>query len=197
MSENEHYFIPDKDNGALFVRELARAPRSSNPQLTMKRYNSKRYQEYRSQDFINDCLHTAEEINAGRTYVPGSDAQSQVTGGAKLFGNDHKTNIELAQKHAVDEKAAPGLGEAYVIVNKKWLQKVGKYPYHAAAVVAVDGDDRVTLEVCATDEDAVMRDTTGTYNMYETKSSSGKTFHSHWKGEFAGADPATLVIKPK
>ena len=70
-------------------------------------------------------------------------------------------------------------------------------PYHAAAVVAVDGSDRVTLEVFATEETPTSRTLSGKYEIYSVAVGSGDTFHSHWQNNFFGADSVTTVIEPR
>ena len=146
-------------------------------------------------------MHTAEEIGADKKLQPGK-VQSKVHGKRKQgksvpFGESDDDNIEAAEAYALDDRAAPKVGQAYVIVNKEWPGGV-KYPYHAAGVVAVDGKDRVTLEVCAGSQDAKSRNTYGKYSMYTTGSGAGDKFHSHWVDSFFDEDEsATVVIEPK
>ena len=201
LSENGNYFIPNSWGAELvYVATTAQAPRSSSTHLGQKTANSKTYQGYVSNQFIKDCLHTAEEINAGRDLKKDANVYSKVAGTSEAFGDTDEGNITLASSHGRDDDtAAPNLGQAYVIINKKWLQETGNYPYHAAAVVAVDGNDRITLEVFANDRRASRRNTRGKYDMYTTGSGGGKKFHSHWKSshEYFSDDSATLVIEPK
>ncbi|APU16184.1 MULTISPECIES: hypothetical protein [Actinoalloteichus] len=61
-----------------------------------------------------------------------------------------RQNIDAARSFAGprDDAAAPGLGEGFLIISTKMADEVtfDFFPYHAAAVVGVDGNDRVTLE---------------------------------------------------
>jgi hypothetical protein len=205
LSEGGDYFIPGSSGKLIYAATTAAAPRNSDADKAAPiAANSKNYQGYVSKKFFKDCLHTAEEIINRKDLTPHVDVYSKVSGTSEEFGNTDADNIRLATSHARDDKADPGLGHAYVIVNKKWLTKSGQkrkrskvlYPYHAAAVVAVDGKDRVTLEVCATGADAKLRDTDGEYSMYTT-TGTGKTFHTHWQDEYFGSDSATVVIEPK
>jgi hypothetical protein len=196
LSENENYFIPASYRSDLvYAATTAAAPRSSNKYLGEKAARTKTYQGYVSKKFFKDCLHTAEEINKHDEMKTGG-VQSKVSGTSSAFGASDPENIRLATAHASDDAAAPAVGQAYVIVNKKW-PKGPEYPYHAAAVVATDGNDRVTLEVFAGTRDASRRNTYGKYSMYATGGGSGNKFHSHWKGSIFGADSATVVIESK
>jgi hypothetical protein len=157
-------------------------------------------------------LHTAEEVNEGGGELEFKNSlRSRVVGTKKnfgLFGKDIKSNIRLARSHhkKFDAAADPEVGQAYVIVNKKWKGRgrkdptLGKYPFHAAGVVARDGKDRITLEVFAGEDEAEQRDIDGKYSMYEAgvTATPGRTFHEAHSstGDFA-AGPYTLVIKPK
>lgn len=202
LSENSNYFIPNSSAAVVYAETSAKAPLNSKKDGGPIAANSTTYQGYVSKKFLRDCLHTAEEIINQKKLKPGVDVYSKVAGTSEPFGDEHADNIRLAQTYAADNKAAPGLGQAYVIVNKNWVTPSAKkrkrvdYPYHAAGVVAVDGTDRITLEVCATGQDAKARDTDGEYYMYST-TGSGDTFHSHWQKTYFGKDSATLVIERK
>lgn len=72
-----------------------------------------------------------------------------------------------------------------------------QYPYHAAAVVAIDGTDIVTLEVFARGTDARQNDrsASGRFEMY---SATGATsFHSvrSTNKTFVGTNPVTMVLR--
>lgn len=196
LSENENYFVPASFAGDLiYAATTATAPRRSNKYQGEKAARTRRYQGYTSMKFLKDCLHTAEEINKNDELKTGG-VQSKVSGTTEAFGASDAANITAASSYASDDAAAPAVGQAYVIVNKKW-PKGPKYPYHAAAVVATDGNDRVTLEVFAGTSDASARNTYGKYSMYATGGGSGDKFHSYWKDNFFGADSATVVIESK
>ena len=201
LSQNGNYFIPNKPGQVIYADIDAPIPHNSVRYELVKRYDERRYQGYISQPFLQDCLHTAEEIthrirrgNPRLEFNPARVVRSRVVTGGD-FGDNDADNVRLATTHAADDAAAPGLGQAYVIVNKKWPQGV-EYPYHAAAVVAVDGTDRVTLEVFASGRDAKHRNVHGMYRMYST-GDAGEKFHSYWKGQKFGDDSGTVVIEPK
>ena len=196
LSENENYFVPESYGGqVVYAATTAAAPTSSNKYQGKVAARSKSYQGWVSKKFLKDCLHTAEEINADKELKKGG-VQSKVSGTASAFGDSDAENIRLATAHASDDAAAPNVGQAYVIVNKKWPGGAG-YPYHAAAVAATDGNDRVTLEVFAGTTDASRRSTYGTYSMYTTGGGSGDKFHTYWKDNYFKADVATVVIESK
>jgi len=196
LTENENYFIPDSYGGKLvYAATTASAPSSSDKYQGKVAARSRSYQGYKSKKFLKDCLHTAEEINAGKELKSGG-VQSKVSGTTSAFGDSDSENIKLATAHALNDAAAPNVGQAYVIVNQKWSGGAG-CPYHAAAVVASDGNDRVTLEVFAGTTDAKRRSTVGTYSMYTTGGGSGDKFHTYWKDNFFKADVATVVIESK
>lgn len=201
LSQNGNYFIPKKPGQIIYADTQAAVPQSSVRYGLVKRWNERRYQGYISDPFLQDCLHTAEEIihrvrqgNPRLEFKPARVVRSRVVTGEDFGGRD-EDNVSLATTRAVNDAAAPGLGQAYVIVNKNWPQGV-EYPYHAAAVVAIDGTDRVTLEVFAGGRDAKNRNVQGTYRMYST-GDVGEKFHSYWKGQKFGDDSGTLVIEPK
>jgi hypothetical protein len=98
---------------------------------------------------LQDCLHAAEEIINGRQ-LQENGVHSMVPSINRPFGVGDRENVEAAtaaggvQGAAVDIHADPGVGQAFVVVNLRLA--AGSYPYHAAAVVAADGNDRITLE---------------------------------------------------
>ena len=212
LSQNGNYFIPGQAGKAVYVANTATGPRDSKEDkgtgpITA---NGKTYYKWESRNFVRDCLHTAEEIINQTNLAPHADVYSKVSGTTSDFGNSDEENIALAESdRASDAKASPGLGQAYVIVNKSWLEKpkkkrgrkrpppqLVKSPYHAAAVVAVDGNDRITLEVFANTQDAKDYDTKGDYRMYTT-GADGETFHSFWQRTYFKSKSATLVIERK
>lgn len=203
MSANQNYFIPDDFGGqVIYATSQPRASviynKSTAPQVT---YNSKTYDSYvswsfsKTGKFVKDCLHTAEEINAGKELKPGN-VTSKVAGTSVAFGEDDKSNIQLAKRCAVDDAAAPTVGQAYAIVNTAW-PKGATSPYHAAAVVAVDGDDRITVEVFASMSDGRRTEQHPPFAMYSTGSGTLPKFHSHWVAQYFKTNANTIVIEPK
>jgi hypothetical protein len=202
LSENGNYFLT-AGSDVLYVAKTATAPRNSARKTTLSNCTNgtKEYEAYVSEKFFKDCLHTAEEIiNAkkleDKSGGPASGDFSKVSSTGTAFGASDAENITAAKNAQLDDAANPGLGNAYVIVNTKWTTGGGATsPYHAAAVVAVDGNDRITLEVFANTQDAKARNTAGVYGMYATGSGSGSKFHSFWQKQYFGKDSITTVIE--
>jgi hypothetical protein len=159
------------------------------------------YREYAPiRKFLADCLHTAEEIMLGQPQHVGKGVRgvrSRLAETGELFGSTDPENVAAADALAkklpakANEGASPAPGQAYAIVE---TGKIGKYPFHAAAVVALDGNDRVTTEVFARNVDAEKPDTAGTFGVYSVSDAS-QSFHSAWSGVFN--KPVTVVIEPK
>jgi hypothetical protein len=195
ISENDMYFVPN-DGSRVYVKEGAAAPVASaaaarRASTTIK---SKTYQGYDSANFLKDCLHTAEEIINGRQLQPGA-IYSKVKATGANFGESDPKNITRANDSTLNDAAAPGSSEAYVIVNTLWgTNDKDAYPYHAAAVVAADGKDRITLEVFASNRDARDRNVKGAYKMYTTEGAVA-TFHGVWKAYFKNATVTTVIVK--
>ncbi|GAA2963634.1 hypothetical protein LV75_004804 [Actinokineospora diospyrosa] len=68
-------------------------------------------------------------------------------------------------------------------------------PYHAAAVVARDGQDCITLEVFATEADEPVKGSPAAKGY--TVGDAALSFHGHWQtAYFGGTGPITVVIQP-
>jgi hypothetical protein len=193
LSENGNYFV---GGGNLYVKKGATAPHYCiGPTDTLV----KDYGKYEGKSsFLKDCLHTAEEIMGGKTFrydIPATRSQSRETN--DNIGDSDPKNILAAQAVSnsyagkTNENADPGVGEGYLIVETGNVQA---YPYHAAGVVAVDGADRVTLEMFAGVKEANddERKYPGKFNMY---SASPNSFHEAFEKVFD--NPITIVIKAK
>lgn len=97
-------------------------------------------------------------------------------------------------RHARNEAADPQVGQAFVIValkpgNREMSQ------FHAAAVVAGDGDDCVTLEAFAGATEQLER---AAARMY-TVNGGADSFHGYWTGDekyYEGVSATTVVIRP-
>ncbi|NPD22730.1 hypothetical protein [Corallococcus exiguus] len=186
MSENGNYFIPDDWGGQVIFATAA--PLNSvvfrKQGLNDTLFSSKTYVPYVSTTFIKDCLHTAEEIMHQSLFDPKEGAtRSKSVENGSAFGNSKLENVLVAQSllkgRGSNDNAAPLAGQAYVIVNMKWDTE-GTSPYHAAGVVAVDGGDRITLEVFASTRTSYARKEAGCYRMYKTSGVDGHTFHGAW-----------------
>ena len=204
LSEGKKFFIPDNNGKIIWATEVPLYSKDAG-QGSID-YQSRTYTAYEPKtSFLKDCLHTAEEIMAGAKLKTGSVRSSAADHGGR-FGNSDEDNKKIAQEIldsddiAHDQAAAPNPGQAYVILNMDFPDSsTVTYPYHAAAVAAQDGGDRVTIEVFASTTDAKNRDTTGDYQMYRGPDAQskagrkGKSFHSTWKGSFDNS--VTFVIE--
>jgi hypothetical protein len=162
-----------------------------------KMFGGRLYTEHEPRmEFLRDCLHTAEEIMAQRE-LELNVTRSQVVGSeGGLFGQTRKLNIANARLVPPEERnagATPGRGQAYVIVE---TGKIKEYPYHAAAVIAEDGDDRVTIEVEAEAQHARQdeRHERGRFEIYSV-TDPDQSFHTQHSPEYTR--PITVVIEPR
>ncbi|MCX4678572.1 DUF4157 domain-containing protein [Streptomyces sp. NBC_01433] len=194
ISENGNYILEGKfdypnddnlDHTRIWCRTGARPPVHSkcDRKVTVLKYNGKNYKAYVGEPlFLADCLHSAEEVTRGKTLQQGKD-YSCVKGTAKnakpaLFGVSDKDNVKKAKEYGAADRgsgACPDLREAFCIVETRYKKEGGEevpdndsgFPYHAAAVVAIDGKDRITLEGIASTEDAVAgMGEEGVYDIY-------------------------------
>jgi hypothetical protein len=216
VSDNGLYQLREDANGdcrSLHVGAGADAPRRC------RSAGGNQAAQYRlyvpSTDLFQDCLHTAEEIMADRSFEnasggPDWSERSIAVSSRRPVGRSHEVNVDLALDQRsvatgntggrrrslrlagpVNEAVAPDVGQAFFIVN---LAGTGRYPYHAAAVVAKDGDDRITLEVAAGSVNASARQADiGEFRIYSV-SQQGNSFHDRWNGLFT--DSVTIAIEP-
>jgi hypothetical protein len=203
LSQNGHYMVEPK-SGSMWVHKTAPKPLSCKA-TGATHPASADYEEYApSMGFLNDCLHTAEEIVHGKELAQGGDyTKTALTGAA--FGDSKTKNIKAAKDYEtaasglggrapVNDGASPSPGQAFVIVDTKPATNASGYPYHAAGVIARDGDDAVTMEMFASDEDAMdtdRGDAPPAFEMY----GPGATFHSTWSSVYA--QPITIVIEKR
>ncbi|MFB6627053.1 DUF4157 domain-containing protein [Streptomyces sp. NPDC056374] len=174
------------------------------------------YTEYEPESaFLADCSHTAEEIMHRKRLQMGQDA-SRISGGAVFGGEGHNGNVREALAYARRRGAGngeerPNPGEAFSIIETTWdmhdadhedasPSNASGWPYHVAAVVAVDGDDRITIEQTAGSSDAVQNQGyEGIIDIYTSGSLAGgaalpASFHGRHGGAFSqGAVTVTLA----
>ncbi|MFB7391699.1 DUF4157 domain-containing protein [Streptomyces sp. NPDC056191] len=174
------------------------------------------YTEYEPESaFLADCSHTAEEIMHRKRLQMGQDA-SRISGGAVFGGEGHNGNVREAREYARRRGAGngeerPNPGEAFSIIETMWdmhdadhedasPSNASGWPYHVAAVVAVDGDDRITIEQTAGSSDAVQNQGyEGIIDIYTSGSLAGgaalpASFHGRHGGAFSqGAVTVTLA----
>ena len=153
-----------------------------------------------SEKFIADCLHTAEEIMSDKILETGH-IKSQTKDKKTKFGESKDENWSAANLEAQkNENANPSVGEAYAIVADK-PRALGQIEcqYHAAAVVAKDGNDRITLEVFG-EPNGGERNSEAKYSIYTTDVSNlSETFHGRWCSTFEAKgeqDPITIALCP-
>jgi len=176
--------------------------------------NGQPYLEYQVRRWIlADCLHTAEEIMnnlpgqlhsarelewEGAPEDEGSYSRIRSKGEKPFepFGVSDEDNIQVARGFdgPKNKNAAPGIGEAFIILRtKEPKDDEPMSPYHAAAVVGVDGRDRITLEEWD-DRGKVSRGKAGMY----TVGDAAVSFHGFWGsrgGYFGKVAPITVVIQ--
>ncbi|MFI9429039.1 DUF4157 domain-containing protein [Streptomyces achromogenes] len=174
VSENGLYLMtvtPGADTTVIWVAEGAPAPRYCTPTGQSGEIAGRVYAEYEPQSsFLADCAHTAEEIMHQQRLALGQDASEFALGGNQ-FGLGDRENAEGAVAYANARPAGPHAngeerpapGQAFAIVETAWHgdyetpANSSGWPYHVAAVVAQDGDDRITVEQAADGNDARAR----------------------------------------
>jgi hypothetical protein len=153
--------------------------------------------------FAEDCLQAAEQILAGEDWEP-RRLNSRVQGTATPFGHTVEENKNRARAfrdanpEGRNEKARATRGQAFVIVE---VGAKKRYPYHAAAVVATDGGDRITVEVSAgeTHADLNKRETLGIFDMYSVEIPE-QSFHARYAKPTQPdgySSPITMVIESR
>ncbi|WGP10174.1 DUF4157 domain-containing protein [Streptomyces sp. SH5] len=221
LSANGLYLMPltpGEDTTVIWVAEGAPAPRYCVPTGQRGDIGGRTYAEYEPESaFLADCAHTAEEIMHQQRLALGQDASEFAEGGAR-FGLGHRENVEGARAYAAargdrtDGDERPGAGQAYAIVETAWRGRYTRpanasgWPYHVAAVVAVDGDDRITVEQAAGSDDAEARQGhEGIIDMYTAGSdpTNGQALPNSFHGRNTGgpvrhftAGAITVVLQP-
>lgn len=155
---------------------------------------------------LEDCLHAAEEIINNRVgelaYGQGEYSQVEVHTGEQnppTRLEDFGAGIDEIRQHAADfarprdYNADAQPGEAFVIVTETRGERIMS-PYHAAAVVARDGRDCITLEVFATGADNPPKGSPAARSY--TVGDAEHSFHGYWTtAYFHGTGPVTVVIQ--
>lgn len=204
---NNLYSLKDSnDNENVYGHAGAATPRSSK-EIGEFRVGGAVVKEYApSSQFVADCLHTAEEIIHGQQFDYEQEAtRSRETTTGGLFGDTEDANWQTAQDVNDDAKnrnSNPAVGNAYVITAEHPVN-ISEHDddddeavfcqYHAAAVVATDGADHITLEIFGS-PDGADHDTEGKYSIYNSAPDSGLTFHDNWINTFANG--ITISVEP-
>ncbi len=159
-----------------------------------------------AQAHLEDCVHCAEEIMNRERLPHGEDVNSVVVAPQEYdFGEPIDDPQEFAQywqpivnyatnpanANSVDQHANPQVGQAFAIFPHS-PPAGGEFPFHAAAVVATDGDQYITMEHFGGAEDAEVSSPPG-FHIYGQGAAS---FHSEYAGAW-NQDTSTVVIKPK
>ena len=180
ISTNTHYAVAEQAGNTLYVLHdpqvqngNAAAPQPAalvQAGADTSVIGGRTYMQYSyTQEFTNDCLGFAENIARGTD--EDSDRaelrarENRLVGGDRLFGQSDGQNTEIADSPNFNQgqDANPAIGEAYTTVRSV-NPVAGETPYHAAAVVAKDAPDNVTIEADASDAD---RDEP-VFDMYDT-----------------------------
>ncbi|MDX2602561.1 DUF4157 domain-containing protein [Streptomyces caniscabiei] len=174
VSQNGLYIMdvtPGADTTVFWVAEGAPTPRYCTPTGASGEIGGRTYAQYEPETtFLADCAHTAEEIMHRQRLALGQDASEFALGGNQ-FGLGDRENAEGAVAYAQNRPGGPhangeerpDAGQAFAIVETAWHgdyerpANTSGWPYHVAAVVAVDGDDRITVEQAADGNDAKAR----------------------------------------
>jgi hypothetical protein len=204
LSEGGKYFLPDGPLQSPYVFATT-APSWCQAVGAPVHFNGSNYHRYEPQDqFLDDCLHTAEEIVNGQILEIDTATYSKETVTGRVWGQSEGKNIEIAQKAkvksvgSVDGAANAGIGNAFVIVDTEWISNPSeRSPYHAGGVVGVDGNDRITMEVFASGGSRERRETPARLSMY-TVGGGAASFHGYWSGSYFGRhETITIVIRAK
>ncbi|GAA1235280.1 hypothetical protein GCM10009665_26800 [Kitasatospora nipponensis] len=201
VSQNDHYAIRQNDGSLWALQGQAVHPALRLTHVSQDLFNNgAQYDQYQlNRVIVNDCLHTAEEImnNAVgelRTQAGLHSTIAQNGAGPADFGAGYAPNIALAQNYPGprNARATPAVGEAYLSIATTPPADFALSPYHAAAVVAVDGNDHVTLEAWAgpgTSAGAAA-------SMYTV--GGARSFHRHWAARYfpRGSGQLTVVLSP-
>jgi hypothetical protein len=206
ISAGAKYYIEDVDQSKLYVKTGA-ALGNHGGQIVNAGvaivYNGANYTPYHyyADDsaglFVNDCLNLAEQITGNtKTESTRPETRAPNTGGAngKLFGNTLVDNTIIANNYAWSEgeDANPNIGEAYATVPTVKPVK-GEGRYHAAAVIAKDGTDNITIEA-----DSGVNLSRPIFDIYDTQpqgtrvDANSKTFHEVYSTNYERTRPDPL-----
>jgi hypothetical protein len=159
-----------------------------------------------------------------QTLALGQDASNTAAPTAGVagqpFGVSNRDNVNAARGYAAHRPGGaaahgseqPGPGQAFAIVETSWTATPPRsnsrpkgpsgFPYHAAAVVAVDGGDQITLEQSAGVTDAQPGNgTEGIFDMYTAGQGPGgqaipRSFHGRHAVNFT-VNAITITIEPR
>ncbi|WP_292794745.1 DUF4157 domain-containing protein [Nostoc sp. NMS7] len=205
LSEKGKYFLPEEPIQSPTIYATSEPSNCIRVSNSTYDFNNETYASYKPKNqYLDDCLHTAEEIVNGKILQYGTSTYSKETITKRVFGQKEGINIEIAKKAkdlssgSINENANAQKDNAYVIVDTDWETKPSKRsPFHAAGVIGVDGSDHITMEVFAAGGSTTDRNTDAKLSMY-TIGSGKNSFHGYWSSHyFQSYETITIVIKAK
>lgn len=177
--------------------------------------------------FYADCVQTAEEVMHGRRLALGGDEDAPIMSRFSRTGHDFGAgdegeggNVEGALEYAAgrrgknsaaaNRRERPAVSQAYAMVETAYRSdedeegnrsripaNASGFPYHAAAVVAADGDDQITLEQTASTKDAGKRNANGWFSVYRV-GDEHLSFYAQQKASFSkGAVAVVIEARPQ
>lgn len=192
-TETDKYFLhATSDNDFLYAAAGAAAPKycvNDGTVGTVTRYKP-------AAKFFSDCLRAAEEVMHGKKLRAGS-VKSQEKTSHTAFGNSEADNWSAASNATVtNQHVKPRVGEGLAIVEDAPIDLGNDVvcQYHAAAVVAMDGDDLITLEIFG-DPDTGKRTADAKFSIYVAKPYSKYNFHHIWSTVFGDGITIGLIKK--
>jgi hypothetical protein len=209
-TENHHYILEGTDLsgvGRIWVREDASAPLNCTHTGSKKEFWGIKYYAFKpANKFYKDCLHTAEEIMGQRQFHINEDRiRSQTSNiSPQHFGDSDSKNIEAARAHKAgraygygEHHENPAVGQAFAVVETEYGEdsqpaNTSSFPFHAAAVVAKDGNDCITLEVTAGSTRASQRSSSGKFHVYQVGSTEYSFFAQYAHNFSEGGIAVTL-----
>ncbi|MBZ4329924.1 hypothetical protein NR800_00480 [Corallococcus interemptor] len=161
--------------------------------------------EYK-QKRVPDCLFTTEELMNDKQYDPRGKGtiNSKVAVTGEDFGVSNKANIQASKKAKktdaaqVNEHVNPQVGDGVAIV-RQGKPGVGESPYHAAPVVARDGNQFLTAEVSAPASGNAVKERTTIPKVHAfTVGDANNSFHGQLAtADQYGEDAITIGLKKK
>ncbi|WP_399131655.1 DUF4157 domain-containing protein [Streptomyces sp. ITFR-16] len=205
-------FVVVPEDQVVWVRDdvpagqLAAALRSTNQQQVIGGGTYNGY--WLGGPILLDCLHAAEEIinnQVGRLEWGGGeystiDTRFRGEDRAEAFGQADATNRRQARGFTGErnEAASPQPGQAFVIVAAKPDSTKEMSQFHAAAVVARDGQDCVVLEVWSDNGNPPAQG--AAMAAVYTVDHMSESFHTAYGGEgayFGQVGPITVVVRAR
>jgi uncharacterized protein DUF4157 len=145
-----------------------------------------------------DLTSSSALLNSLPADMPGVSRVFNSVGEEYVGALGRRSGRETARRLGINQSAAPGVGDAYVITHiaetdeRERIRDVAsgrrftpRFPYHWAGVVAVSGTDRVALENYARSTAPSHSDPRWYFQMYGQ--GEGQSFHEAYRGDYANA----------